>query len=79
MPPSNVAISPPALGDIVSFSFANRLPNESIVGPTIIRVRTDLTWQDVIGSAAKQRQFMEGIDREARDKRGEGRHRDKER
>jgi hypothetical protein len=60
VPQSNVVISTPSLGDIVTFSYTNRLQNEIIVGPTIIRVRTDLTWEDVVANAQRETRYTEG-------------------
>eukprot|EP00026_Physarum_polycephalum_P002627 Phypoly_transcript_02635.p1 GENE.Phypoly_transcript_02635~~Phypoly_transcript_02635.p1 ORF type:complete len:741 (+),score=93.71 Phypoly_transcript_02635:157-2379(+) len=48
VPAQNVLIPTPKIGDVVTFSFDRSSRRELPVNPTITRVRTDLSWDDVL-------------------------------
>eukprot|EP00026_Physarum_polycephalum_P001467 Phypoly_transcript_01469.p1 GENE.Phypoly_transcript_01469~~Phypoly_transcript_01469.p1 ORF type:complete len:1107 (+),score=182.36 Phypoly_transcript_01469:326-3322(+) len=66
VPPQEVAIPTPKVGDIVSFSSESQARRELPVGPKIFRVRTDVSWADVLRSYREQQHLnasskMEGF------------------
>ena len=50
----DVMISTPRVGDVVSFSYETQARREAPVAPAIFRVRTDVSWEDVVSSAARE-------------------------
>lgn len=60
----NVHVDPlPSKGDIVTFSYEINTRHELPVNPEIIRVRSDVTWLDVVHSHdhATDQKFINGI------------------
>ena len=74
-----------AVGDVITFSFENNARRDLPVSPRIYRIRTDVSWDDVVHSYVKERQYLTGmfevewekeresIEEEGRGERGEGR------
>jgi hypothetical protein len=48
VPPENIQIPPPAMGDIVTFSYESQSRREVPINATIYRVRRDIAWLDVV-------------------------------
>ena len=48
VPPQNVLVSAPHIGAVVSFSFETHWRRDVPLGPKIFRIRTDVTWEDVV-------------------------------
>lgn len=62
IPMSDVHVSSTvAVGDVVSFSFENYARRDVPVNPKIYRIRSDLSWLDVVHSAVKESKFISGI------------------
>lgn len=56
MPSESVIITELLIpGDIVTFSYDNYSRKEVPVNPKIIRIRSDMSWQDVIKNDASER------------------------
>ena len=53
------------IGSVVTFTYERNSRRDTIVNPTITRIRGDLEWEDVVASDAKDRRGMQGA-------RGEG-------
>ena len=47
-------------GTIVSFSFELQARRDTPINPVIFRVRSDLTWDDVIAAAIRDQKFVNG-------------------
>ena len=48
-------------GDIVTYSYEVHARSEVPVNPTITRIRTDVTWKDVMMSFASEEKFLNGM------------------
>jgi hypothetical protein len=48
------------VGDVVTYYYDSSPNKETPQNPTIYRVRTDLSWEDVLRNAAKERQYLNG-------------------
>ena len=68
VPHQDVHISTPQVGKVVSFSYEGNLRRDIPFRPTVFRVRSDLSWDDVIQSSLSQ--GNEGKDKTRREKRG---------
>jgi hypothetical protein len=53
--------SPPAAGDVVTFSYEGSWRGEVPVGPKIYRLRTDVSWPEVVASFDRERKQLSGI------------------
>ena len=53
------------IGSVVTFTYERNSRRDTVVNPTITRLRSDLEWEDVVASDAKDRRGMQGV-------RGEG-------
>lgn len=61
VPPENIEVPTLAVGDVVSFSYENIARRDLPVNPKIYRVRTDLSWQEVVYSSVKEEKFLSGM------------------
>lgn len=62
VPNENIYVSSTlSIGDVVSFSFECQARRELPVNPKIYRIRTDLSWEDVVYNSAKEKAFFNGI------------------
>jgi hypothetical protein len=60
VPPEDVHISTPNSGDVVSFSYVSQARRDKPVDPKIFRIRTDVSWEDVVLNYNKERKFLNG-------------------
>jgi hypothetical protein len=58
---ADVRIPKPSIGDVVTFSFDNYARRDLPVNPKIYRVRTDISWDDVIHNYAKEKHYVSGM------------------
>jgi hypothetical protein len=58
VPHSDVQIPMPKIGDVVSFSSDTTARAEMPVNPKIYRVRTDISWEEVLANHVKEQQFL---------------------
>jgi hypothetical protein len=61
VPPNNNAIPTLKLGDIVSFSSESLARSELPLNPKIFRIRTDVSWVDVLTGYYRELQYLNGI------------------
>jgi hypothetical protein len=61
VPRENVQVTKMAIGDVVTFSFENYARRDLPVSPKIYRIRTDVSWDDVVHSYVKEKQYLTGI------------------
>lgn len=62
MPAENVTTQTwPAVGDVVSFSFESHARRDVPVLPSVFRIRTDLSWEDVLRNFEEDQEFQSGI------------------
>lgn len=61
MPPESVYIPTPKVGEIVTFSYEMNSRRDMPINPKIYRVRTDVVWDDMVLSAAREKQSLGGI------------------
>jgi len=60
--PGNVKLpAKPIRGDIVSFSYEQYARNMVPVSPKVFRIRTDVTWQDVVRNETGEQLLLNGI------------------
>jgi hypothetical protein len=52
--PDSVLIPTPRVGAVVSFSYETQARREEPVAPAIFRVRSDVSWEDVLVCAARE-------------------------
>ena len=71
VPFDDVLIPIPVKGDIVSFTYDSFARRDLPINPKIYRVRSDLSWDDVVQSVAKDRKSLNGMGWQG--ERGEGR------
>ena len=71
MPAEDVHVPTLAVGDVVSFSYENYARRDLPVNPKIYRVRTDLSWQEVVYSSVKEEKFLTGMLEEVKERGGE--------
>jgi hypothetical protein len=50
VPPEDVQVPTPTVGDVVSFSYEVHARRDTPVNPSIYRIRHDLLWDDVLNS-----------------------------
>jgi hypothetical protein len=55
-----VHIPTPTKGEIVTFAFELRTRSDIPMNAEIIRTRTDVSWEDVVGNYATERKFVTG-------------------
>jgi hypothetical protein len=60
VPPTSVLIPTPNVGDVVTFSYEIHARRELPVNPEIYRVRTDVSWEEVILNSLKEKKFRNG-------------------
>jgi hypothetical protein len=60
VPPEDVLIAKPAVGDVVSFSFESHNRRDVPVGPKIYRIRTDVSWEDLVRNTLKDNKSLNG-------------------
>eukprot|EP00026_Physarum_polycephalum_P003961 Phypoly_transcript_03978.p1 GENE.Phypoly_transcript_03978~~Phypoly_transcript_03978.p1 ORF type:complete len:727 (+),score=78.73 Phypoly_transcript_03978:92-2272(+) len=58
VPPQDVPLPSPAIGDVVTFSCDNFSRQELPVSPKIIRIRTDVLWEDVVLNLATEKRQL---------------------
>jgi hypothetical protein len=64
VPAQSILIPTPAVGDVVSFSYEGNARREMPVSPKIYRIRTDLSWDDVVHNVVKDNEKYLGGMRE---------------
>eukprot|EP00026_Physarum_polycephalum_P002735 Phypoly_transcript_02743.p1 GENE.Phypoly_transcript_02743~~Phypoly_transcript_02743.p1 ORF type:complete len:836 (+),score=105.65 Phypoly_transcript_02743:77-2584(+) len=66
VPSSDVLISTPQIGEIVSFSYERHTREEDTPAePKVFRVRTDVSWREVVTNASKEKQYLNDCSRSA--------------
>ena len=60
MPPEDVFIPTPTVGEIVSFSYESNARRELPQSPKIFSVRTDLEWDDVVRNFYTEQRLLNG-------------------
>ena len=60
VPPHDMLIPTPQIGDIVSFTFENNARVDIPVHPRVFRRREDLDWEEVVQSSLAERKFLNG-------------------
>eukprot|EP00026_Physarum_polycephalum_P013932 Phypoly_transcript_14393.p1 GENE.Phypoly_transcript_14393~~Phypoly_transcript_14393.p1 ORF type:complete len:318 (+),score=42.03 Phypoly_transcript_14393:113-955(+) len=58
VPSTDVQISPPSIGDIVTFVYDAQSRRDVPQGPKIVRLRTDIDWDDVVRSSRQEERFL---------------------
>jgi hypothetical protein len=61
VPAENVFVPTLGIGDIVSFSYECHARRDIPVNPKIYRIRTDVSWEEVVCNSAKEKTFLNGI------------------
>jgi hypothetical protein len=61
VPAENVDVPDLAVGDVVSFAYENYARRDLPMNPKIYRIRTDLSWQEVVYSAVKEEKTLMGM------------------
>lgn len=61
VPAARVQIPTPQVGEIVTFSYENFVRGRLPVHPTILRVRSDLSWKDVVLNYFHDSKNLSGI------------------
>lgn len=54
-------IPTPKLGTIVTFSYQSYSRREVPVGPKIYRIRTDVTWPEIVANDTKDKVYLNGL------------------
>lgn len=60
VPPQDVLIPTPTKGEIVTFSYESYARRDLPVNPRIFRIRTDVSWDDVIRNLSNEKKFLNG-------------------
>ena len=60
VPPYDMLIPTPQIGDIVSFTFENNARVDIPVHPRVFRRREDVDWEEVVQSSLAERKFLNG-------------------
>jgi hypothetical protein len=60
VPSYDISIPTPKVGDIVSFSSESQARRELPVSPKIYKIRTDVSWADVLLSYFTEQQHLNG-------------------
>jgi hypothetical protein len=63
----SVNIPTPMKGDVVTFSYEIQSRREMPSNPSIVRKRTDISWEDVLDSSLTEKKFLNGTIREGRE------------
>jgi hypothetical protein len=61
VPSESVIIPTPTVGDIVTFSFDTTSRRDLPFNPKIFRIRTDISWDDILRSYFKEKQYLSGM------------------
>ena len=62
MPATHIHVPLPDVGAIVSFFYESYSRNRDVpVHPQVYRVRSDLSWQDVIKSTTEEEKYEDGM------------------
>ena len=61
VPSQSVLISAPKIGDIVSFTYEVHARRDLPVSPKVYRVRTDVTWEDLVLGEFKDNKIINGM------------------
>ena len=51
----------PSVGDVVSFSFEIYARRDVPARPTIYRIRTDVSWEDVVHNFHQENKYLNGV------------------
>jgi hypothetical protein len=62
VPPENVFIELPFPGDVVTFSYETFARRDVPVNPTIFRLRSDLSWDDLVERATRTKKYLNGTE-----------------
>ena len=60
VPASDVLVSTPEIGEIASFSYERHTREDTPESPKIFRIRTDVSWGEVVNNARKEKQYLNG-------------------
>ena len=66
VPPTSVMITNISVGDIVSFSYDNASRRLLPVNPKIYKIRTDVSWEDVVSNYNEERRYLTGMNHKHR-------------
>jgi hypothetical protein len=61
IPTEDVRIRTPAVGDVVSFTFESYARRDVPARPTIYRIRTDVSWEDVVHNFYQETKYLHGM------------------
>ena len=61
VPRQSVQVPSLIKGDIVTFSYEIHARKDLPVNPEIYRIRTDVSWEDVLHSSASERRMLIGM------------------
>jgi hypothetical protein len=62
VPLHNVLVGALKPGDIVTFSFERHArKTDMVLNPTVVRIRADVSWEDVVTNAAKDAHYLNGM------------------
>lgn len=60
VPPESVQVRKLDVGDVVTFSYESNARRDVPIGPKIYRIRTDLSWREVVANTAAEKKFLNG-------------------
>eukprot|EP00026_Physarum_polycephalum_P001397 Phypoly_transcript_01398.p1 GENE.Phypoly_transcript_01398~~Phypoly_transcript_01398.p1 ORF type:complete len:808 (+),score=111.44 Phypoly_transcript_01398:465-2888(+) len=58
VPGESVLIPTPKIGQIVTFSYERRTHTDQPINPSIVKVREDLSWRDVVQNSHKEKKYL---------------------
>eukprot|EP00026_Physarum_polycephalum_P000538 Phypoly_transcript_00539.p1 GENE.Phypoly_transcript_00539~~Phypoly_transcript_00539.p1 ORF type:complete len:959 (+),score=132.38 Phypoly_transcript_00539:57-2933(+) len=58
VPPENIQTKKLTVGDVVTFSYESNARRDVPISPKIYRIRTDLSWREVVENAAAEKKFL---------------------
>jgi hypothetical protein len=61
VPPADVLIPNVSIGDIVTFSFESGSRRLLPLNPRICKIRTDVSWEDVVNNYAEEKKYITGL------------------
>jgi hypothetical protein len=64
VPPDNVHVSRIAVGDVVTFSYNHHSQRHIPANPTVFKIRTDISWEDVVQLYFREQKYIKGTRRE---------------
>jgi hypothetical protein len=58
VPSQNVQIPSPSIGDVVTFYCESYVRRDVPMNPKVVRIRTDVSWEDVVLNYFKQKKYI---------------------